>query len=60
MKFFLQSRMVMLLQFVQGVNVVLGLILTRLCIELTEINPQLWALGILTVRYEQNFPPSSA
>lgn len=50
----------MLLQFVQGVNVVLGLILTRLCIELTEINPQLWALGILTVRYEQNFPPSSA
>lgn len=60
MKFLLQSRMVMLLQFVQGVNVVLGLILTRLCIELTEINPQLWVLGILTVSCEQNFPPSSA
>ena len=56
----LQSRMVMLLQFVQGVNAVLGLILTVLCLELTEINPQLWALGILTVRCEQNFPPSPA
>lgn len=50
----------MLLQFVQGVNAVVGLILTCLCIELTEINPQLWVLGILTVSCEQNFPPSSA